>query len=48
MKPSYVAQKATDLEKEVNILSALSHPNIVRLIDVYPSIEYVKKEWATT
>ena len=47
MKPTYTIRNISGLEKEITILSALKHPNIVNLVQVYESIDYKKKNGNT-
>lgn len=47
MKPTYAIRRISELEKEITILSALKHPHIVNLVQVYESIDYKKKNGNT-
>ena len=43
IKPAYATQRREEVEKELDILSSLEHPNIINLIDVQENAKYTKK-----
>lgn len=43
IKHSHPSLNIKTLKKEIEILQALKHPNIVNLIEFHESIDYVKK-----
>jgi len=43
MKHSYHKTESSTINKEINILSTLKHPNILNFVESYDYVDYVKK-----